>query len=133
MNAEGSSSRAIEVDGEEDSGAESEASAGAGSTGALDRTDEDFTRDQVRHTGFMGKNSEVTWLQRLREQNKYGDNDQGNETQKRPNNMSAALLTSKLQNVQLPMRRLPWLNPNQAFLFKTPAIIWTTCRYSPTM
>ncbi|OAP59171.1 hypothetical protein AYL99_06469 [Fonsecaea erecta] len=58
---------------EEDSGAESEASAGAGSTGALDRTDEDFTREQARMTGFMGKNSEVTWLQRLREQNKYGD------------------------------------------------------------
>ncbi|KIW73231.1 hypothetical protein PV04_01365 [Phialophora macrospora] len=64
----------VETDGlEEQSGAESEASAGAGSTGALDRTDEDFTREQARHTGFMGKNSEVTWLQRLKEQNKYGE------------------------------------------------------------
>lgn len=96
LTAEASSSRAIDVDGEEESGAESEASAGAGSTGALDRTDEDFTRDQVRHTGFMGKNSEVTWLQRLRQQNRHGDdNYQGNETQKRPNNALAASLTSK--------------------------------------
>ncbi|RVX70003.1 hypothetical protein B0A52_06174 [Exophiala mesophila] len=55
-----------------ESGAESEASAGAGSTGALDRTDEDFTREKVRNTGYMGKNSEVTWLQRLREQNQSG-------------------------------------------------------------
>lgn len=55
-----------------ESGGESEASAGAGSTGALDRTDEDFTREKVRTTGYMGKNSEVTWLLRLREQNQSG-------------------------------------------------------------
>ncbi|EXJ55022.1 uncharacterized protein A1O5_12761 [Cladophialophora psammophila CBS 110553] len=83
---------------EEESGAESEASAGAGSTGALDRTDEDFTREQARMTGFMGKNSEVTWLQRLREQNKYGDvqqDRQGNERQQALVAMSSASLTSK--------------------------------------
>ena len=57
-------------DGEE-SGAESDASAGAGSTGALDRTDEDFTRSKARDTGFMGKNSEITWLQRLRQENEH--------------------------------------------------------------
>jgi hypothetical protein len=69
------------VDVEEESGAESEASAGAGSTGALDRTDEDFTREQARATGFMGKNSDVTWLQRLREQTKYNEmqDQQGNK------------------------------------------------------
>ncbi|KIW15354.1 hypothetical protein PV08_05400 [Exophiala spinifera] len=55
------------------SGAESDASAGAGSTGALDRTDEDFTREKARTTGYMGKTSEVTWLQRLREENSFGD------------------------------------------------------------
>ncbi|KIY00048.1 uncharacterized protein Z520_04686 [Fonsecaea multimorphosa CBS 102226] len=83
---------------EESSGAESEASAGAGSTGALDRTDEDFTREQARMTGFMGKNSEVTWLQRLREQNKYGDlqeDRQGNERQQALAAMSSASLTSR--------------------------------------
>ncbi|KPI44660.1 putative transcriptional regulatory protein [Cyphellophora attinorum] len=59
-------------DGEE-SGAESEASGDAGSTGALDRTDEDFTREEARRTGFMGKNSEITWLQRLKYENQAGD------------------------------------------------------------
>jgi hypothetical protein len=59
----------------EESGAESDASAGAGSTGALDRTDEDFTREDARQTGFMGKNSEITWLQRLKHENNHGDND----------------------------------------------------------
>lgn len=57
----------------EESGAESDASAGAGSTGALDRTDEDFTREDARETGFMGKNSEITWLQRLKHENVHGD------------------------------------------------------------
>ncbi|EXJ64334.1 hypothetical protein A1O7_00670 [Cladophialophora yegresii CBS 114405] len=99
----------LDVDGEEEeSGAESEASAGAGSTGALDRTDEDFTREQARHTGFMGKNSEITWLQRLREQNKYGDvqqDQQGNAKQKRLVGMSAASLTSKrpVGDTQIPL------------------------------
>ncbi len=58
---------------ESDSGAESVASAGAGSTGALDWTDEDFTREQASSTGFIGKTSEVTWLQRLRQENKHED------------------------------------------------------------
>ncbi|OAL40037.1 hypothetical protein AYO20_00455 [Fonsecaea nubica] len=98
-----------DVDAEDDeSGAESEASAGAGSTGALDRTDEDFTREQARMTGFMGKNSEVTWLQRLREQNKYGDVEQdrqGNQRQQALAAMSSASLTSKrpVGDTQIPL------------------------------
>jgi hypothetical protein len=51
---------------------ESDASATAGSTGALDRTEEDFTRADAKDTGFVGKNSELTWMQRLRQENKYG-------------------------------------------------------------
>jgi hypothetical protein len=51
---------------------ESDASAAAGSTGALDKTEEDFTRADAKDTGFIGKNSELTWLQRLRQENKYG-------------------------------------------------------------
>ncbi|RMZ85474.1 hypothetical protein DV737_g768, partial [Chaetothyriales sp. CBS 132003] len=58
---------------DEESGAESEASAGAGSTGALDRTQEDFTREEAKGTGFMGKNSELTWLQRLDQETKHSD------------------------------------------------------------
>lgn len=51
---------------------ESDASAAAGSTGALDKTEEDFTRADASTTGFIGKNSELTWMQRLRQENKYG-------------------------------------------------------------
>ena len=58
---------------EDESGAESDVSGGAGSTGALDRTEEDFTRDEARSTGFVGKSSEITWLQRLRQRNKDGN------------------------------------------------------------
>jgi hypothetical protein len=45
----------------------------------------------------MGKNSEVTWLQRLREENKYGDetrDQQGNERQKKLAELSTASLTA---------------------------------------
>lgn len=70
----GTADASQEVDGvSEDSGEESEASAGVGSTGAVDRVEEDFNRNEwVRTTGFMGKNSEVTWLQKLRQENKFG-------------------------------------------------------------
>lgn len=52
--------RSVEGDGE------SQASAGVGSTGSLDRINEDFNRSiKARETGFMGKISEVTWLHRL--------------------------------------------------------------------
>jgi Fungal specific transcription factor domain len=62
------------IDGvSEDAGEESDASAGVGSTGAVDRIDEDFNRSEdARNTGFMGKNSEITWLQKLRQENKFG-------------------------------------------------------------
>ena len=51
------------------SGGESDVSAGVGSTGALDRTDEDFNRNSnTRASGFMGKNSEVTWMQRVKQE-----------------------------------------------------------------
>lgn len=53
------------------SGGESEVSGGVGSTGAVDRVEEDFNRnEESRATGFMGKNSEVTWMQRLRQENR---------------------------------------------------------------
>lgn len=39
----------------------------------MDHTEEDFTRDGARATGFIGKNSDITWLQRLRQENRYGD------------------------------------------------------------
>lgn len=45
------------------------ASARAGSTGSLDCIDEDYNRNPAaRATGYHGKNSEVTWMQRLKRQ-----------------------------------------------------------------
>lgn len=70
-----------DIDGvSESTGEESEISAGVGSTGAVDRIEEDFNRnEQSRTTGFMGKNSEITWLQKLRQENKFGSPNQGDE------------------------------------------------------
>lgn len=49
-----------------DQGEESESSS-IGSLDAIDRVDEDINRtEDTRATGYMGKNSEVTWMQRLR-------------------------------------------------------------------
>lgn len=40
-----------------------------GSTGSLDHIDEDFNRTAASQaTGFMGKNSELAWMQRLKKQ-----------------------------------------------------------------
>ena len=48
---------------------EHRASARAGSTGSLDRIDEDYNLNAAtRATGYHGKNSEVTWMQRLKRQ-----------------------------------------------------------------
>ena len=77
-------------DGEE-SGAESDASADAGSTGALDRTEEDFTREQARQTGFMGKNSELTWLQRLKHENEDTEESSPMNKPKTPGEPSPAI------------------------------------------
>lgn len=47
---------------------EYKASARAGSTESLDCIDEDYNRNQAaRATGFHGKNSELTWMQKLRQ------------------------------------------------------------------
>ena len=52
---------------------ESDISATVGSTGAVDKTLEDFAaNEQSRSTGFMGKNSEITWMQTLNQENKFG-------------------------------------------------------------
>ena len=55
---------------ESSSGQESEISARAGSTGAVDRLEEDFNRtEETRAMGFMGKNSDVTWMHAVQEEN----------------------------------------------------------------
>lgn len=77
---------------------ESIASAGAGSTGALGRSNKDSTREQARSTNFIGENSEITRLQRVREANKFDDDEpqpRGDETQQRASSISAASLGSK--------------------------------------
>ena len=51
-------------------------SAEVGSNESLDLLDEDLNRDeQARATGFIGKNSEIQWLRRLRLQIDRGDDD----------------------------------------------------------
>ena len=66
----------------EDDGAESDVSATVGSTGALDKTLEDFAENEKsRSTGFMGKNSEITWLQRLNHENKHGSSSSADLTE----------------------------------------------------
>ena len=53
-------------------------SAGVGSTGSLDKTHEDFDKDEnTRATGFIGKNSEVAWIQRVDHQLKAGSSSAG--------------------------------------------------------
>lgn len=71
----GTADASVDMDGaSEFSGEESDVSGGVGSTGAVDRIEEDFNRsEEARTTGFMGKNSEITWLQKLRQENKFGD------------------------------------------------------------
>lgn len=55
---------------------ENKVSARVGSTGSMDRINEDFNRDaNTRATGFHGKNSELTWVQRLKRQASHGLDD----------------------------------------------------------
>ena len=56
-----------------ESGGESDTAATVGSPGGLDRAEEDFSaNEKTRSTGFIGKNSEITWMQRLRQETKFG-------------------------------------------------------------
>lgn len=58
------------------SAGEDKVSARVGSTESLDRISEDFNRDtNTRATGFHGKNSELTWMQRLKRQALHGSDD----------------------------------------------------------
>ncbi|KAL8792583.1 MAG: hypothetical protein Q9195_004806 [Heterodermia aff. obscurata] len=56
----------VAVEGVEELGGEHRAPARVGSTGSLDNIDEDYNRSPAaRATGYLGKNSEVVWMQRL--------------------------------------------------------------------
>lgn len=64
------------MDGDGDG--ESLVSAGVGSNGSLDHIKEDFNRSPLtRATGYIGKNSEVIWMQRLKEQARSHSPNQG--------------------------------------------------------
>jgi hypothetical protein len=54
-------------------GSECETLVRASSFSALSHTNEDFTSEQARCTGFHGPMSELTWLRRLRIEIIYGD------------------------------------------------------------
>ena len=56
-----------------ESDGESQVSATIGSNGAVDRIEEDFNRhESSRATGYIGKNSEITWMQRLKQELRIG-------------------------------------------------------------
>lgn len=56
---------------------EHRANARAGSTDAVDKITEDFNRDAAaRATGYYGKNSAITWMQRLRQQTEQSEEQQ---------------------------------------------------------
>lgn len=64
---------------------ETHASARAGSTESLDHVNEDFNHSiATRATGFMGKNSELTWMQRLKHQTAFGSDESDEEAQTQP-------------------------------------------------
>ena len=64
----GASPRAGRKESREPAG-EDKVSARTGSTEPMDRVSEDFNRGfEARATGFHGKNSEITWMQRLQSQ-----------------------------------------------------------------
>lgn len=59
---------------------EYKASARAGSTDSLDCIDEDYNRNPAaRATGYHGKNSEVTWMQRLKRQTAHNTEEEEDE------------------------------------------------------
>lgn len=56
-------------------GGENFVSARVGSPGSIDHIDEDFNESAAtRATGFMGRNSELTWIQRLKQQTANDNN-----------------------------------------------------------
>jgi hypothetical protein len=60
------SRRGTDVDGVSEPDGETRVSARVGSIGSMDVVDEDFNKSAAtRATGFVGKNSEVVWMQRL--------------------------------------------------------------------
>ncbi|CAF9903755.1 MAG: hypothetical protein ALECFALPRED_002962 [Alectoria fallacina] len=64
----------------QDPAGEYKASARAGSTGSLDCIDEDYNRNpSARATGYHGKNSEVTWMQRLKRQTSRNSEEEDEE------------------------------------------------------
>lgn len=58
---------AVRDDNSDEADGETQVSANAGSTESLDHVNEDFNQSPAtRATGFIGKNSELTWMQRLK-------------------------------------------------------------------
>lgn len=74
-----------DADGDEADG-EAGVSAEVGSTGSLDRVKEDLNRSATsRATGFMGKNSEVSWVRSLKRQTEEGSQGGDGGTHSAPN------------------------------------------------
>ena len=64
---------------------EDRVSSRVGSTGSLDKIEEDFNRDaSTRATGYHGKNSELMWMQRLKQQVESSEDDQDDPKEQAP-------------------------------------------------
>lgn len=64
---------------------ESEVTARVGSTGSVDRIDEDFNRNAAtRATGYMGKSAEVAWMQKLKERQARLGSSESSEDEEHP-------------------------------------------------
>ncbi|KAI4204166.1 MAG: hypothetical protein LQ350_001357 [Teloschistes chrysophthalmus] len=75
--AEGSRKRTASSDlGTPEPFTEHQASGRVGSVESLDRLDEDLNRSAIsRATGYMGKNSEISWIEQIRRQDESGNED----------------------------------------------------------
>ena len=81
---DGSRSNISEDDDNERPGSEHSAPERVGSTESLDHINEDFNRNEAsRATGYMGKTSEVTWMQRLKRHARY-DSENEDEGSSKP-------------------------------------------------
>ncbi|MCJ1315937.1 hypothetical protein MMC15_001257 [Xylographa vitiligo] len=105
-----------EIDGED------EVSAGVGSTGSLDRINEDFNRsDSVRATGFMGKISEVTWIHRMKD--RLDSNSPPGDDQNRTmvdSSQNSATINDGIANSSYHCDDLELLSPDQVEPFELP-------------
>ena len=118
------SKNAIEVDGLDEPGGEIHASARAGSTGSMDAIGEDFNKNPAaRATGFMGKNSELVWIQRLSQQAELtsgSDSSSSISGRARSTQEERETLTTRISDVTYHSDNLPIMVSEQVDAYELP-------------